>query len=176
MKKGYSVVEILVVVGVFAVIAIIATQSINLSLKSSKKSDSTTLIKQELDYAADNIVRNLQMASKIYCPANVATPSVGFRDIWGFRGDYACIDVVDWLYVLNGDKQIASSSGETINYGYRLTSNQIDITDCSFTCYTQNSRNFIHFQVTARAKGIGSSEGASIETSRDFLLRASVRK
>ncbi|KKQ74848.1 MAG: hypothetical protein US97_C0055G0001, partial [Microgenomates group bacterium GW2011_GWF1_38_5] len=48
MKRGYSVVEILVVVGIFAVMAVIATQSVSLSLKSSKKSDSTMLVRNEL--------------------------------------------------------------------------------------------------------------------------------
>ncbi|KKQ73426.1 MAG: hypothetical protein US95_C0056G0009 [Candidatus Woesebacteria bacterium GW2011_GWB1_38_5] len=68
MKRGYSVVEILVVVGIFAVMAVIATQSVSLSLKSSKKSDSTMLVRNELDYTAGSIERNFQFASAIIVP------------------------------------------------------------------------------------------------------------
>ena len=108
MKRGYSVIEILVVVGVFAILGVIATQSVNLSLKSSKKSESITLVKQELDYVANSIERNLQVANSIYCPSS-ATPSVGFRDIRGKRGDYACIDMVTDFFVKDHDKRVASS-------------------------------------------------------------------
>jgi type II secretory pathway pseudopilin PulG len=176
MKKGYSVVEILVVVGVFAVLAILATQSISLSLRSSKKSDSVVNIKQELDNAADSVTRLLQTASVIYCPEATATPSVGFRDIGGNRGDIACLDTTNWLYILGNDTRIASSSAESINYNKRLTSTRVDITSCSFTCTTQNTQKYIDFSVTASARGISSAEGGTVTTSRNILVKDASRK
>jgi len=176
MKKGYSVIEILVVVGVFAALAIVATQSISLSLKSSKKGDSVVNVKQELDNAADNFSRMLQTANQIYCPENTATPSVGFRDGGGSRGDFACLDTDPYHFVGSADTRIASSSGESIRFNKRLTSPMIEITSCSFICITQNSQKYVNFSVSALAKGIPSAEGASVTTSRNILVKAAIRK
>ncbi len=194
MKKGFSVIEILVVVGVFAVLGIIATQSINLSLKSSKKGDSMVLVKQELDNVAGNIVRLLQTASSVIVPncnsAGTATPSVGFRNSAGRRGDIACIDTstidvvagtVDFYNLGSSkDTRIASSSAspasETINYRQRLTSNKIEITSCRFMCYTQDAKTYLDFSVAAKARGITGIEGASVETSRKILIREAGRR
>jgi len=172
MKNGYSVIEILVVIGVFAVLGIIATQSVNLSLTSSKKSDSVTTVKQELDYAAGNIERNLQVASEIYCPINVATPSVGFRNAKGYRGDYACLDMPGYdFYDDDNDKRIASSSGESPFFNQRLTSGNINISDCSFTCTSVGTQKYVDFSVTATIKGLSSSEGALVTTSKKILVK-----
>jgi len=176
MKKGYSVIEILVVVGVFAVLAILATQSISLSLKSTKKGDSVVNVKQELDNASENVTRLLQTANEIYCPEPSATPSVGFRDHGGNRGDIACLDTDPYHFVGSADTRIASSSGESIRYNNRLTSPVVEITSCSFTCVTQNSQKYIDFSVSAFAKGISSAEGASVTTSRNILVKAAIRK
>src|SRR3972149_6807058 len=169
MRKGYSIIEILVVIAVFVVLGILATQSISLSLQSSKKSDSIVLVKQELDNAAGSIERLLQTASytitSVDCVAENATASVGFRDSKGARGDIACLDTSPLnFYGSSTDPRIASSSGETIRYNQRYTSGRIQITNCSFSCYTQNSTTYIDFTVTANAKGISSGEGATVTT------------
>ena len=186
MRKGFSVIEILVVVGVFAIIGILATQSTTLSLRSSKKSDSIVLVKQELDNAASNVERLLQTAGTVMigfdssgndnCVTHNATPSVGFRNSDGGRGDIACIDSPPNSFFGSADPRIASSSGETINYTQRLTSNKIEITNCKFECYTQNSQTYLDFSVTANAAGITGAEGAAVITSRKILVRGSVRK
>lgn len=181
MQKGYSVIEILVVIGVFAVLGVLATQSINLSLKSSKKSDSIVLVKQELDNASGNIERLLQTASSItiagnFCTSNNATPSVSFRDSKGYRGDIACLDTTAGFYVQGNDTRIASSSGETINYNQRLTSNKIVLTSCQFNCFTQGAQTYIDFLVKANVKGVSGAEGAIVETSRKILIREAYRR
>ena len=176
MKKGYSVIEILVVIGVFSALAILATQSISLSLRSSKKGDAVVNVKQELDNASDNISRMLQTANVIYCPDAIATPSVGFRNIGGFRGDIACLDSDPYHFGGSADTRVASSSGNSINYNKRLTSTRIDITNCSFYCVTQNSQLYIDFSITAIARGIPSSEGASASSSRKILVKSATRK
>jgi prepilin-type N-terminal cleavage/methylation domain-containing protein len=181
MKKGFSVIEVLVVVGVFAIIGILATQSTTLSLRSTKKSDSIVLVKQELDNASGNIERLLQTASAVIigkdCTTDhTATPSVGFRNSNGFRGDIACIDSPPSDFPSNNDPRIASSSGETINYNQRLTSSKILITECSFICFSQNSQTYVDFSISANAKGIVGAEGASVTTSKKILVRGANRK
>lgn len=180
MKRGYSIIEILVVIGVFAILAVLATQSINLSLSSSKKGDSIVMVKQELDNAANNIERLLQNTSDmdigVDCDTPNATPSIGFRNLAGDRGDIACLDFVSGLYTVDSDKRIALSTGETINYANRLTTNKIDITTCTFSCYTISSQTYVEFLVKASTKGMSGAEGATFETSRKIFVRESIRK
>lgn len=181
MKKGYSVIEILVVVGVFAIIGILATQSTTLSLRSSRKSDSSVLVKQELDNSAGNIERLLQTAGSVIIERDcvtdhTATSSVGFRNSTGMRGDIACIDSPPNNFFGSADPRIASSSGETVNYKLRLTSDKINITNCKFECYSQNSQIYIDFSVTANAKGTSGSEDAVVTTSKKILVRGAGRK
>lgn len=180
MKKGYSVIEILVVVGVFAILGILATQSISLSLRSSKKSGSIIDVKQELDNAAGNIERSLQTASSVVvenCSAGgYATSSVGFRNSRGARGDIACLDFTPGFFVADHDKRVASSSGETVNFVHRITSSKVDLSACGFTCYTENNRTYIDFLISGSAAGVSSSEGASVTTSRKILVRGVSRR
>lgn len=179
IESGYSIIEILVVVGVFAVLGILATQSINLSLKSSKKGDSIVSVKQELENAASTIERQLQTASSVIgCTTSIATPSVGLRNSAGVRYDYACFDSPpsNWPASTNNDPRIVYSSGDTINYVYRLTSNNITITNCQFNCYTQDSNTYIDFTVTASAKGLTVAEGSAVTTARKILIRKATRK
>jgi prepilin-type N-terminal cleavage/methylation domain-containing protein len=179
MKKGYSIIEILVVVGVFAVLGVLATQSINLSLKSSKKSDSTILVKQELENAASNIERQLQTASSVIdCTTSVATASVGIRNSVGDRYDYACFDSPpdNFPASTSNDSRIVYSSGNTINYAYRLTSNNINITYCRFTCTPQGINTYIDFTVTASARGLSVAEGSTVTTTRKIMIRKASRK
>lgn len=180
MKKGYSVVEILVVIGVFAVLGVIATQAVSLTLKSSKKNDSMVLVKQDLDNAAGNIERLLQMANSVIvggdCTTPLSTPSIGLRDSTGLRKDIACFDTLPANWKGTVDPRIVLSSGETIRYLNRLTPNAVQLTYCNFACYTQDFKTYIDFTVTANARGITGIEGASFSTSRKILVREAVRR
>lgn len=187
MKKGYSVIEILVVIGVFAVLAVVATQSVSLSLRSSKKSDSTMVVRNELDYAAGSIERNLQFAGEIIVPnctdvdtaTNIATPSVGFRDKRGFRGDIACLDVGNINVSIpfyntgaNNDVRIASSSGEIISYKQRLTSLNVNISGCSFICSKQGEQTYLEFTVVSTGRNVAPEENTiPITISKKILVR-----
>jgi hypothetical protein len=70
---------------------------------------------------------------------------------------------------------VASSSGTPINYQYRLTSNKIDISACSFTCYREGNKNSLLFEVTGSAKGVSGVEGATVTTSRRIYITGSER-
>lgn len=180
MKKGYSLIEILVVIGVFAIIGIISTQAVSLSLRATKKNDSIVLVKQELDFVSENIERLLQTANTIIVPgcsnATVATVSVGFRDAGGNRADIACIDMPGNFYTADHDKRVASSSGESISYDKRMTSNNISISGCSLTCVNQGNENYITFIATASATGIQAVEGATVTSSRQIFVRSSYKE
>lgn len=182
--SAYSLVEILVVLGIFSILSIVATQSIFLVLRGSKKSESVVNVKQELDYAADIIERQLQNSKKIIVepssssctPGGTATVSAGFISQSGSRGDITCLDMPGKnLYTGGTDVRVASSSGIPISYKYRLTSNKIAISACKFTCFKEGNKINMLFEITASAKGISQVEGASVTTSRRFFVSGSER-
>lgn len=67
-RSGYSLIEILIVIGIFAVLSVVSTQAVLLSLRGAKKSESIVNVKEELDYASDIISRQLQSALTISKP------------------------------------------------------------------------------------------------------------
>lgn len=122
-NKGLSLVEILVVISVFAIIGILSTRSIFLTLRGAKKSDSLVRVRENVNYAMDVIERHIRNAQGIESLCN-GLPSSSFSYIAqeGIVTNFSCEDLGSQT-----DGYIASG-------GARLTSPDIDITSCSFTC------------------------------------------
>ena len=60
--KGYSLVEILVVIVLFSVLAVIATQTLFLSFRGSRKSGNVVLVRNNVDHATGVMERHLRNA------------------------------------------------------------------------------------------------------------------
>ncbi len=129
MKKGMSLLEILIVVAIFAVLGIIVTRSIILSIGGSKKSESLVKVRENLDYSLGVIERQLRNADSIVvCPNSSDTSTISYKDKNGDTGSFSCIGMG------GADPYVASGSA-------RLSSNAIRITSCSFVCTISNSVN-----------------------------------
>jgi prepilin-type N-terminal cleavage/methylation domain-containing protein len=173
LSFGYSLIEIMIVIGIFAVFSIIATESIILTLRSSKKSESTVNVKEELDYASTIIERSLQSAKTITTPSLPCSDSnlseIQFKSRYNdIIGKFTCVNIG------GTDPYIASSSGATDIY--RMTSGKIDIRACSFSCLTESDKTTVEFNVTGSARGITGVEGSSYSTSRRIFLQQSERE
>jgi prepilin-type N-terminal cleavage/methylation domain-containing protein len=162
---AYSLIEILIVIGIFAIFLMIVTQSIVLTLRGSKKSESVVNVKEELEYASNTIERNLASAQKVTCTGN--PQEIQYISRYGPQGTFSCLDIS------GADPRIASSSGATT---YRLTSNKISITACNFTCTTESGGTSIVFNISGNARGLKSVEGATYSTSKKVFLEFSERK
>lgn len=111
--KGISLIETLIVIGVFAVLGILSTSAVLLSLRGSNKGESQIKIRENLDYAVSVIERQLINAESVTtCTAS----SVVYKDSLGGSGSFSC----------TGDR-IASGSAW-------LTSDEITVSACSFSC------------------------------------------
>lgn len=124
-KSGFSLIEILIVVVMFSILAIVATQTTISSLTNARKSDSSTEVRQNLEYAASVVERNVRNASVITTPCTVAgaqSSSVGYLDDKGAPGSFLCQSMAGGSYLA----QDTTSS--------RLTSTNIVLTTCRFTC------------------------------------------
>lgn len=77
MKKGYSLIELLIVIAIFAILSIVVTQSVITSLKSSRKSESTIKAKESLSYALAIMERNIRNSKTITVATASPSPTTG---------------------------------------------------------------------------------------------------
>lgn len=118
-SKGFSLIEILIVVTIFAVIGLLATRSIFLTIRGAKKSDSLVRVRENVNYSLSVIERQLRNSESVTCP-NASTSTLSYISLEGTTTTFSCVTA-------GTDKYIASGSA-------RLTSADISVTGCSFTC------------------------------------------
>lgn len=127
IESGISLIEILVVVTVFAVLGVMVSSSLVLTIQGTKKSESLIRVRENLNYSLAVVERNIRNANEILeCP-NSDTSKITYLDKNGVSASFSCVGVGQ------PDSYIASGSA-------RLTSNTIKITSCTFTC-TQDLSN-----------------------------------
>ena len=151
--KGFSLVEILVVITIFGIVGVLATQGLFLTFRGTRKSDSVRQVREELNYATAVMERLLHNAlsgpGRVDCPVSYAGLRVEYTDLQNQSASFSCEDIAGVGYV-------ASRSA-------RLTSENIMITDCNFTCNTDVSGSVtsVDIQLTGQVdevSGFGSNE------------------
>lgn len=122
--RGYTLIEILVVIAVFGFISIVASQTIISTLRGTKKADSIARVRQNLDYAMGVMERQIRSAKAITSTCNGSvSDNISFTDQYGNAVTFSCVGVNPY-----GDpSSIASSSAS-------LTGTDITISACSFVC------------------------------------------
>lgn len=161
-QSGFSMIELLVVISVFSILVVLATQSIALTLKGSRKSESIIKVREDVGYAINIMERLIRGARKIDCSGTPST--INYTDGFGNPASFSCQEVV--------------VSGKTIGYiassSARLTSEQTDI-DCSlgvFICPpVGNAPPSVQVSITAEDVEAAGIEGAQITIETKILLR-----
>ena len=157
-NKGLSLIEILIVVSIFAVLGILTTRSVILTLRGAKKSDSQITVRENLNYSLSVIERQLRNAKEIVTCSGGASGRVDYISNEGLTTSFSCGS--------NGtDTYVASGSG-------RLTGSDIKISGCSFTC-TQESINkppIISVSFTGESVVTG-SESSKVSVQSEVVLR-----
>ena len=92
-NMGISLIEILIVIGIFAVLGIISTRAILLSLQGSKKGDAQVKVRENLDYAVSVIERQLRNAGSISPCPNVDPLVISYSDSNDVSSSFSCINV-----------------------------------------------------------------------------------
>lgn len=128
-KNGYTLIELLIVIAVFAVIAFVSAQTIILTLESTHKADNTTKVRDNLDYALGEMSRQLHNAGAVTCSGG-ASDHISFSDPNGNPVMFSCINIG------SAGSAIASTSSSLVD----LTSTtDTQIVSCIFTCTTNVS-------------------------------------
>lgn len=159
-NSGMSLLEILVVITIFAILGIIVTRSVVLSIGGSRKSESVIKVRENLSYSLAIIERQIRNANSVsQCP-NADPTRIDYKDQNGNSAYFSCVN-------LDGtDPYIASGSA-------RLTSDTIKITRCSFTCVAATSTNPALVDISLEAEDAGATglQNATVSTATQIYLR-----
>jgi len=157
-SKGFSLIEMLVVVFIFSILGVVSTQIMALSLRGSKKVESVVDVRAEVEYSLSTMERLLRNAKKVSsCTSN----KIDYIDEWGKSAFLECN--------ISG-KYIASNSASV-----RITSDRVKI-DCSNVFYCPPPQEGVPQSILITLKGQNStlgtgSEGSEVIVKTQFQLR-----
>lgn len=118
-KSGFSLIETLIVLSVFSIVALIIAQSVAQLLKGTAKADIESDVRSNVEIAAGVVVRHLRNATRITSTCDgTATTTVSYLSDRGDAGSFSCNGASNYL---------ASGSA-------RLTSQSVNVTFCQFVC------------------------------------------
>lgn len=120
--NGLSLVEILVVISIFAVVGLLSTRSVFLTLRGAKKSDSLVRVRENVNYSLAIIERQLRSSESINSCGLLGTSAISYNTIDGVTSTFNCV------------APSGSNSGYISSGSARLTSDEISVTSCSFSC------------------------------------------
>lgn len=162
MKKnnsGMSLIEILVVIGVFAVLGVLTTRAIILSISGGKKSENLIRVRENLNYSLSIMERQLRNANSVNPCPNTDPHTLTYYDQNGVSTSFSC-------------KNISSGIGYVASGSARLTADTIDVTSCNITCQNTVAGNPSSVKITIEAKdtnAAGSAQSTVSSTTEVFL-------
>lgn len=159
LKSGLSLIEILVVMTIFAILGIIISSSVALTILGTKKSEALTRVRENVNYSLTIVERNLRNAGSITDCSDPNT--LTYIDQYGQETSFSCQNIG------GDDSYIASGSA-------RLTSSAIKIVSCSFTCeYPPDLTQapMVSINVAAKDLLLSGSQSASISAQTKVYLR-----
>lgn len=158
--SGISLIEILVVIAAFAILGILATRAVLLTLRGSRKSESLVKVRENVNYALGIIERQLRNANGVDCTTSTAS-LLYYNDERGRRVSFSCVQIGSTT-----DGYVASGSA-------RLTSSEVRVTSCSFSCSAGSGDVLpsVTVNVTARDATATGVESAQVTSSTQIFLR-----
>ncbi len=154
MKKGFSLIELLIAIFIFAVIGVLTTSAISLTLRSSKKSDSLVRVRENVNYSLAVIERQIRNSESVDCVTSTST-NLKYTTAEGIDSTFSCIS----SYIASGAS--------------RLSSGDVSVTGCTFSCTKTdlNSPAVVKVSLTAEDATASSVEKGSVSTSMEIISR-----
>lgn len=151
---GMSLIEILVVITIFAVMGVVVARAVILTVGGSKKSESIVKVRENLNYAMGIVERQIRNANSIPTCPNSDSKVIDYIDQYGKATSFSC-----------GADYVASGSA-------RLTNNEIIVSGCSFICSPgANYPDSIKVSFTAKDKYAVGIQNATVSVESQISLR-----
>jgi prepilin-type N-terminal cleavage/methylation domain-containing protein len=164
-SPGFSLIEMLIVLFVFSILIVVVTQTLTLSLRGSRKSESVGNTRSNVQYAINTMDRLLRNARSLTCSASTNS-KLNYVDEYGNASYFECVPA-------GGKSYIASNSATQ-----RLTSDTVIVSNCTdtakpvFTCNNglgiPDSADIMINGIDANVSGV---DGSSVSISTKILLR-----
>jgi Tfp pilus assembly protein PilW len=160
LSSGISLIEILVVITIFAVLGIVSTRAVLLTVQGSKKTESIVRVRENLNFAVGVIERNIRNANSIpVCPnPNIAV--LNYIDAQGRPASFSCIGV-------------GGANGYVASGSARLTSSDVNVTSCRLVCDSSGSfsPSSVEVYLEATDKATTGVVGADVSVLNKIYLR-----
>lgn len=134
-NKGFTLVEIMVAVSIFAVIMVISAGSIVSIFDANKKSQTLRTVMDNLSLTMESMVRTIRFGTKYHCDITtgvITEPRDCFDSVGSDSLSVLSTDGDQISYSLDDSRILREKNGTE---SYYLTSNDVTITDLSFWVY-----------------------------------------
>lgn len=162
IKRGISLIEILIVITIFAVLGILATRGILLTLRGTRKSESVGKVRENISYSLAVIERQIRNAGSVSPCPNTNPLVLNYIDANGTPTSFSCVNV-------------GPTGGYIASGSARLTSSDISLTSCSFSCISTPTGSAtlpsVTINVTAQNSGALGVETAQVSATTTIYLR-----
>lgn len=165
--KGISLVEILIVITIFALLGLIVSSSLILTIHGTKKSDAAIKVRENINYSLSVIERNLRNAKSVTVCAEEGDTnpdnykSITYIDQYGVSSTFSCVNTG------SDNSYIASGSA-------KLSSGDVNVTNCSFSCAQPEDLSkppFVSVEISATNTGGSGVLNASVSAETRIYLR-----
>ncbi|QQS39544.1 prepilin-type N-terminal cleavage/methylation domain-containing protein [Candidatus Woesebacteria bacterium] len=113
--KGFSLVELLIVVTIFAILSVVGTQIVTVSLRSTTKSEEMSTVREDVDFVLNVINRQLRNAKSIDCTASNPI-QLSYTNADGNPATIACVNSTNGEIRLDGTR--INSANTLINCNF----------------------------------------------------------
>jgi len=162
---GYTLIELLIVLGIFAVLAAIMSQALGLSLRSSRKSENIAEVRENVTVAVGVAERLLRNAQTVDC---ATSQLLNYVDEYGNSTSLSCIDTDPSApgigYIASGSANLRLTSIKTVDIDCLL------VFEC--TAATTNSPAVVDIKISGKSLEGQAEEAAEAESSAKILLRS----
>ena len=125
-KSGFTLIEILVVVGILGIIAVVASNVFFTTLRSSGKTKVLTKVKENGDYALSVMERMIRDSQEVVTNTDNKICESGMNYLKFKRADGSTIEF--------GCLEEGTANGRIASNSARLTSSEVKVDSCSFDC------------------------------------------
>lgn len=161
-QDGMSLMEMLIVIGIFSVLGVLTTRAVILTVTGGKKSENLIKVRENINYSLGVIERQLRNANSITDCTNANTLRINYLDKTGRASSFSCVNLGN------------STIGYVASGSARLTSDSIDITACSFTCVNPSAGSAprsIKIEMQAKDATATNAANSIVDASTEVLLR-----
>lgn len=159
MKNGFSLIEILVGVALFAVLGTVSSVMLLSTMRGARKAEVINIAKNEGQFALNSITQMARFAKAATCGSTISLTLTKTDDT----------DVSYDLVTVTGRGTIASGSAD-------LTSQKMNVTECAGGMFTCNGRNVrICFNIDAAGASDVTESAGTVGTGIKFVTTVVLR-